>query len=70
VNLGHRPSSLFGEEFLSAPIHSPLSGHLIGPSLSYKTYAANRSQSKAVTIFQVVMQAVIGLVLQLVGKVV
>jgi hypothetical protein len=32
VNLGHRPSSLFGEEFLSAPIHSPLSGRLIGPS--------------------------------------
>jgi hypothetical protein len=23
VNFGHRPSSLFGEEFLSAPIHSP-----------------------------------------------
>jgi hypothetical protein len=23
VNLGHRLSSLFGEEFLSAPIHSP-----------------------------------------------
>jgi hypothetical protein len=33
VNLVHRPSSLFGEEFLSAPIHSPLSGRLIGPSL-------------------------------------
>jgi hypothetical protein len=34
VNLRHRPSSLFGEEFLSAPIHSPapLSGRLIGPS--------------------------------------
>jgi hypothetical protein len=32
VNLGHRPSSLLGEEFLSAPIHSPLSGRLIGPS--------------------------------------
>jgi hypothetical protein len=24
VNLGYRPSSLFGEEFLSAPIHSLL----------------------------------------------
>jgi hypothetical protein len=32
VNLGHRPSSLFGEEFLSALIHSPPSGRLIGPS--------------------------------------
>jgi hypothetical protein len=32
VNLGHRPSSLFWEEFLSAPIHSPLSSSLIGPS--------------------------------------
>jgi hypothetical protein len=33
VNLGHRLSSLFGEKFLSAPIHSPpLSGRLIGPS--------------------------------------
>jgi hypothetical protein len=32
VNLGHRPSSLFGEQLLSAPIHSPLSGRLIGPS--------------------------------------
>jgi hypothetical protein len=31
VNLGYRSSSLFGEEFLSTPIHSPLSGHLIGP---------------------------------------
>jgi hypothetical protein len=26
------PSSLFGEDFLSAPIHSPLSGCPIGPS--------------------------------------
>jgi hypothetical protein len=32
VNLGHRPSSLLGEEFLSAPIHSPLYGRLISPS--------------------------------------
>jgi hypothetical protein len=34
VNLGHRPSSLFGAEFLLALIHwpPPLSGHLIGPS--------------------------------------
>jgi hypothetical protein len=33
VNLGYRPSSLLGEELLSAPIHSPpLSGRLIGPS--------------------------------------
>jgi hypothetical protein len=32
VNLGYRSSSLLGEEFLSAPIHSPLSGRLIGPS--------------------------------------
>jgi hypothetical protein len=32
VNLGYRPSYLFGEEFLSASIHSPLSGLLIGPS--------------------------------------
>jgi hypothetical protein len=32
VNVGYRPSSLFGEEFLSAPIHSPLSGRLIGLS--------------------------------------
>jgi hypothetical protein len=32
VNLGYRPSSLFGEEFLSTPIHSPLSGRLIGSS--------------------------------------
>jgi hypothetical protein len=33
VNLGSRLSSLLGEEFLSAPIHSPpLSGRLIGPS--------------------------------------
>jgi hypothetical protein len=32
LNLGHRPSSLFGEEFLLAPIHSPLSDRLIGPS--------------------------------------
>jgi hypothetical protein len=32
VNLGPRPNSLFGEEFLSASIHSPLSGRLIGPS--------------------------------------
>jgi hypothetical protein len=31
VNLGQRPSSLFGVELLSAPIHSPLSGRLIGP---------------------------------------
>jgi predicted membrane protein len=31
VILGFRPSSLLGEEFLSAPIHSPLSGRLIGP---------------------------------------
>jgi hypothetical protein len=30
VNLGYWSSSLFGEEFLSAPIHSPLSGRLIG----------------------------------------
>jgi hypothetical protein len=36
VNLGYRPSSLFGEEFLSAPIHSPLSGHLIGPSIGIR----------------------------------
>jgi hypothetical protein len=28
VKLGHRSSSLCGEEFLSAPIHSPLSGRL------------------------------------------
>jgi hypothetical protein len=35
MNLGYRPSSLLGEEFLSAPIHSPpLSGRLIGPSLA------------------------------------
>jgi hypothetical protein len=33
VDLGHRPSSLFGEEFLSAPIHPPLSGRLIGSSI-------------------------------------
>jgi hypothetical protein len=33
VNLGHRPSYLFREEFLSTPIHSPLSGGLIGPSV-------------------------------------
>jgi hypothetical protein len=34
VNLGYRSSSLLGEEFLSAPIHSPpLSGRLIGPSV-------------------------------------
>jgi hypothetical protein len=32
VNLGYRSSSLFGEEFLSAPIHSPLFGRLVGPS--------------------------------------
>jgi hypothetical protein len=33
VNLGHRPSSLLEEEFLSAPIHSPpLSSRLISPS--------------------------------------
>jgi hypothetical protein len=32
VNSGFRLSSLLGEEFLSAPIHSPLSGLLIGPS--------------------------------------
>jgi hypothetical protein len=38
VILGIRPSSSclgshpFQEEFLSAPIHSPLSGRLIGPS--------------------------------------
>jgi hypothetical protein len=35
VILGHRTSSLFGDEFLSAPIHSPLSGHLIGPSVPF-----------------------------------
>jgi hypothetical protein len=33
VNLGYRPSSLLGEEFLSAPILSPLYGRLIGPSM-------------------------------------
>ena len=33
VILGHRPSSL-QREFLSAPIHSPLSGRHLGPSLS------------------------------------
>jgi hypothetical protein len=32
VNSGYRPGSLFREEFLWAPIHSPLSGRLIGPS--------------------------------------
>jgi hypothetical protein len=31
MNLGYRPSSLLGEEFLSASIHSPLFGRL-GPS--------------------------------------
>jgi hypothetical protein len=36
VNLGYRPSSLLGEEFLSAPIHSPLSGRLIGPSIGIR----------------------------------
>jgi hypothetical protein len=36
VNLGFRPSSLLGEEFLSAPIHSPLSGRLIDPSISIR----------------------------------
>jgi hypothetical protein len=33
VNLGHRPSFLFGEEYLSALIHFPLSGRLIGLSV-------------------------------------
>jgi hypothetical protein len=33
VNLGYRSNSLFGEEFLSAPIHSPLFGRLIGLSI-------------------------------------
>jgi hypothetical protein len=32
VNLEYRPSSLFGEECLLAPIHSPLPGRLVGPS--------------------------------------
>jgi hypothetical protein len=36
VNLGYRPSSLLGEEFLSTPIHSPLSGRLIGPSIGIR----------------------------------
>jgi hypothetical protein len=34
-------SSLFGEEFLSAPIHFPLSGHLIIPSMTANDAAEN-----------------------------
>jgi hypothetical protein len=33
VILGYSRVHLFGKEFLSAPIHSPLSGRLIGPSI-------------------------------------
>jgi hypothetical protein len=36
VNLGYRPSSLLGEEFLSAPIHSILSGR-VTPDFPKKT---------------------------------
>jgi hypothetical protein len=36
VNLQYMPSSLLIEEFLSAPIHSPLSGRLISPSIGIR----------------------------------
>jgi hypothetical protein len=45
VNLGQRSSSLFGEEFLSVPIHSPLSGRQIGPSGGKETVPDYSSDS-------------------------
>jgi hypothetical protein len=57
VILGVRPSSscwscdLLREEFLSAPIHSPLSGLLIGPSkdVCHATASWSRSRAHAAT---------------------
>jgi hypothetical protein len=50
VNLGSMLSSLLGEEFLSAPIQSFLSGRLISPSQVKAIDLGTRDSSKTTMI--------------------
>jgi hypothetical protein len=52
MNLGHRPSSLFGEEFLSAPIHPPISDRLIVPSRGAGAKCQDEPQGEGWTVLE------------------